>query len=229
MTRRSRKIEIARTGADYEIMLDGRPLLSPARHRLIIGSQALAEAVAAEWAAQGARVEPASMLMMSFCATAVDRLAGQRNHVVSAVVAYVHSDLLCYRASGPGDLVCRQQETWQPLLDWCANRFEARFRLTTSIMPAQQPVETVDAVRRAVLRYGDFSLTGLHELTTGFGSVVIALAVLESKITIDAGIAAALLHETYQLERWGDDAEALARRAGLIRDMRSAATFVALC
>jgi chaperone required for assembly of F1-ATPase len=212
----------------FTVLLDGRPVRSPARRDLTLSNRALAEAVAAEWDAQAETVEPRSMPIMSLAATAADRVETQREHVIDTIVGYAGSDLLCYRAETPEDLVRRQTETWQPLLDWCADAFQARLKVTTGIMPVAQEPKALNAIREAVSAYDVLSMTALHEMTAISGSVVIGLAIAEGRLEGEDGIAAAQLDELFQIERNGEDEEAMERLANMRADLLAAEEFLRL-
>jgi chaperone required for assembly of F1-ATPase len=213
----------------FSVTLDDRPVRSPARRDLTIPNRALAKAVAAEWDAQLETVEPREMPMMSLLATATDRVGTQRDHVISTIAGYAESDLLCYRAEQPLDLVQRQIETWQPLLDWCADSFNARLRVATGIMPVRQNPEALKAFRDIVAGYEDLPMTALHELTAISGSIVVGLAVAEGRIAAEDGVAVAQLDEVFQLERNGEEEEAMERLANMRADLLAAAAFLKLC
>lgn len=213
----------------HQVLLDGRMLRTPAKAPLVLPSAALAEAVAAEWRAQGEKIEPATMPMMTLASTAIDRVTTQRERVIDEIAGYAASDLVCYRADEPAELAARQHAVWQPLLDWCALEFDALLGTTSGVMPLSQPPEALAALRAAVARYDDMTLAAHHQLTSGFGSLVISLAVLEGRIDAEAGFAASQIDESFQSERWGEDAEAAARRERLRKEMLEAARFVTLC
>jgi len=213
----------------YQVLLDGRPIRTPAKAPLVLPVEPLAAEIAAEWDAQGEKVEPAAMPFMTLAATAIDRVTTQREAVIDQIAAYGGSDLVCYRAEAPQDLAERQRAAWQPLLDWAATRFDARLKVTAGIMPAPQPEPALRALRLAVAEYNDLVLSGLYQLTAGFGSLVISLAVAEEHVDAGTAIELALLDELFQVERWGEDSEAAARRRTLARDMENAARFIAMC
>lgn len=213
----------------YQVLLDGRPVRTPAKAPLLLPGEDLASEIAAEWNAQQEKIVPASMPFMSLAATGIDRVTPQRDAVIDQVIAYGGSDLVCYRAEDPHDLVVRQAKSWQPLLDWCRERFGAELIATAGIMPLTQSEESLAALRSGIADHHDLVLSGLYQLTTGFGSLVIALAVLESRIDVEKGIEYALLDELFQAERWGEDWEALARRKAMAADMKNAARFISFC
>jgi chaperone required for assembly of F1-ATPase len=223
------KVTVTEGDDGFSVNLDGRPVRSPARRVLNIPNRSLADAVAAEWDSQSETVDPRAMPMMSLLATAMDRVEPQRDLVIATIAGYGESDMLCYRAEAPADLVQRQIQTWEPLLDWCADSFGARLRATTGIMPVRQDPAAVKVIRDVVSGYEDFPMTALHELTAVSGSVVIGLAIAEGRVGAEEGVAAAQLDEVFQLERNGEEEEAMERLANMRRDLLAAAEFLRLC
>jgi chaperone required for assembly of F1-ATPase len=68
---------------------------------------------------------------------------------------------------------------------------------------------------------------GLHAATTTLGSVVLGLALLEGEINSEEALAASLLDELFEIERWGREREAERRQQALRRDLTAAACFLA--
>jgi len=210
------------------VALDGRPVRTPAKAPLVVPGAALAEAIASEWAAQDAEVRPETMPLTRLANSAIDRVAARRAEVVDQVAAYGNTDLLCFRADAPSALVERQTAVWQPLVDWAAATLGASLRVTTGIVPVAQPPETLAALRMALEALDDFELGAVGQLTAATGSLVIALALDAGRLTPDEAFAASQLDETFQMEAWGEDDEALARRAALEAEIAAAARFLAL-
>ena len=212
----------------WGIALDAKPMRTPGKNDLIVPTEPLAAAIAAEWDAQQVEIRPATMPLTRLAATAIDRTAAQRDQVVAETVKYAGTDLVCYRADHPPALAARQQEAWQPLIDWTTLRYDASLVVTAGVIPTRQSSTTLKAFTGAVAALDDFRLTGLHTLTASCGSLVIALAVLEGRIDAEAAFAISQLDETFQIEAWGEDAEAAQRRRGLAADIEAAARFIAL-
>lgn len=215
----------------FAVLLDGKPIRTQGRRvPLVAPTRALAEAVAAEWAAQDEKIAPATMPMMTLTATALDRVVPQAQAVAADAAAYAGSDLLCYRAApdeADGALRPRQDEAWQPLLDWAAERFGARLTVAEGIMPVAQDNAALMLLARALGGLDPFRLTAVHVMTTTTGSLVLALALLEGRLTPEDAHALATLDETVQAEKWGEDEEAAARRAAHKRELEEAAAFLA--
>ena len=210
----------------YAIHLDGRPVRTPKRAMLVLPIANLAEAVAEEWAAQAEEIDPLRMPLLRFSNTAIDRIEPEREQVIDNVAAYGESDLVCYRAPEPEALVARQQALWQPLIDWLRLRHGVALKSTSGVLHLEQDPEALAALRKLVANSSDMGLTGLYEITTITGSLVIALALSECQIDLEAAAAAAWLDEVFQGETWGEDAEALERRNKLRQDLAHAVEFL---
>jgi chaperone required for assembly of F1-ATPase len=212
----------------WGIFLDGRRLRTPAKRELNVPSQGLADAIATEWGAKETDIHPERMPLTRLAATALDRTSVQRDNVISEIANYASTDLVCYRAEQPPALAARQHATWQPLIDWAAGRYDAGLTVTTGIVPQPQSPASLRAFAAVVASFDDFRLTALQALTAACGSLVIALALAEGRVDADAAFAASQLDETFQIEAWGEDAEATKRRTLLAEDIRAAARFLDL-
>ncbi len=229
MKRFYEKVVVVAEAGGATIRLDGRPVRTPARALLVLPDRALAEAVAGEWRAQADTVDPRSMPLMRIAATAIDRVAPRLEAVIDEIAAYADSDLVCYRAEGPPELVARQHEAWQPLLNWLAGRYGARLAVTVGVVHRPQSKAKLAALRKAVAGHDAMALAALHLATGAAGSLVVALALAAGEIAADEAFALSQLDESFQIERWGEDAEARARRQALAADIDSAGRFLKLC
>ena len=219
---------VTETPTGFGIALDDKPVRTPAKRPLIVPTRALAEAIAEEWLAQGETVDPKRLPFTRLASIALDLVAPRREAVVAEVAKYAGTDLVCYRAEQPIELVERQHAAWQPLIDWATLRFDAPLNVTASILPVAQSPATLKAFEAAVAAYDSHRLAALHMATAACGSLVVALALLEGRIDADTAFVSAELDESYEIERWGQDAEQAKRRSGLREDIALAARFVAL-
>jgi chaperone required for assembly of F1-ATPase len=211
-----------------EVLLDQRPVRTPARRPLALPNDALAAAVAAEWNAQGEEVRPRTMPLTGLANAAIDRVAPDKEAFARGLAEYGESDLLCYRAEGPASLVARQEALWDPILAWARRRFDVNFEVTGGIMHCPQPDNTVWQLAQAVLVRDPWVLAALSPLVTISGSLVIALALAEEAIDLPAAWAAATLDEAWQAEQWGEDAEATARIEARRAEFEAAERFLRL-
>lgn len=221
------KITVCEVEAGFTVMLDGRMLKTPRKEPFIVPGRRLADAVAAEWEAQGERIDPASMPLTRLCNSAIDVVLANAAALRAEVVAYAMNDALCYRAEAPADLVARQAALWDPVLAWAERAPGASLVTTAGILHVEQPAPACAAIKAAVDAVSPWRLAAVHLITTLTGSALLALALEARAIDAEAAWEAAHVDEDHQIALWGEDAEAAARRAGRWRDMAAAARLLA--
>jgi chaperone required for assembly of F1-ATPase len=214
--------------ADRVVTLDGKPVRTPGRRPLALQTDALAEAVAAEWRAVGETIDPRTMPLTGLANAATDPIAADSAGFAARLAAYGESDLLCYRGEGPPLLVERQAAAWDPLLGWARGRYDVTFAVTTGVMHVAQPAATVARLHEAVAAYDDFRLAGLSPVVTLTGSLVIGLALIEGEIDADAAWGAAGIDEDWSIEMWGEDWQAAELRAAKRREFQFGVEFLGL-
>lgn len=214
--------------ATYAITLDGRPVRTPAKAGLIVSTQALAEAIAKEWNDQVEQIRPDTMPFTQIAGTAIDRVGPNIDQVRADALGYASTDLVCYRAEQPEDLVRDQAATWQPILDWIARSYDAPLVTTKGVMAVDQPQESLAALERVIERQSHFELTAFSILAGCLGSLVLALAVRDGERTPEKAWRAAFLDEMWQAERWGEDQEATDRRSAILKEVENASRFITL-
>jgi chaperone required for assembly of F1-ATPase len=194
----------------FGVMLDGRPLRTPAKAPLILPGRALADWVAQEWAAQRVTIDPMTMPATRIANSAIDRVAPQRAEVAALVAAYGASDLLCYRAEGHEALTQRQAGGWDPVLDWAARALQAPLRIGTGVVPVAQDGAALARLTDRVAGMGPFALAPFHDLVALSGSLILALAVAHQWLAPESAWTLSRIDEDWQAELWGRDVEAQA-------------------
>jgi chaperone required for assembly of F1-ATPase len=224
------EVSVSEGEGGHAIHLDGRPVKTPAKNRLAVPTARLAELLRDEWACQVEVINPGTMPVTRLVNTAIDGIAADPQAVFEDILRFSSSDMLCYRADAPENLVARQSEQWDPVLDWAADALGARFTLIEGIMPREQPREAVAAFGGALRRHDTpIALAALHTMTTLTGSAILALAFAEGRLAAEEAWRLAHLDEDWTIEHWGTDAEAEHRRAKRFEEMQAAAvTFLAL-
>jgi len=221
-----RSVTLAKHDGGFSVQLDARDVRSPAGRLIHLPKFALARAIADEWQAQGEEIDPASMPLFSLAVTVVDRVIPQRDTIIAELSAYGGNDLLCYRDDQDGDLANRQQDHWQPWLDYLSANYGIALQIATGIMPIPQP----DAVKVAprIKAYDAWRLGMLHRATSLSGSLVLGLNFVDAVIDDEKIFTLAFLDELWQNERWGTDFEAADRHGFIRTELRDAAHFLAL-
>jgi chaperone required for assembly of F1-ATPase len=211
---------------DRSIHLDGKPILTPAKRTLAMPTRQLAEAIAREWREQGGDIVPATMHLTKLANIAIDQ--ARRDDVIAELTKFARNDLLCYRATEPAELVRRQQSAWDPLLDWAHATYGARLATTHGISHVAQDEAAIAALLRSPEARDGWTLTGLRAATTITGSLILALAILENRLSHDEALAASRIDEAFQAEKWGFDPESDARTRRLATELEAASQFMAL-
>ena len=215
----------------FHVTLDGKPVRLPSGTRLVIQAEALARAIADEWQQAGSSVGGdmtyADVPLTGLAGTVQERIAPDPRPTVAAVAAYGGHDLLCYRATQPS-LAARQERLWQPWLDWAATSFGARLRVTTGVMPVSQRPQSVAALEQVVAAQTPDVLGALGIAVPATGSLILGLAVVGGHLVAAGAHELACLDESFQVEAWGDDPAAAAKRALMASDVALAERFVML-
>lgn len=210
----------------FALTRGGRLLRTPAGLALVLPTPALAAAIAAEW--NEVPDDAARRPLTRLANTAIDRVRAARRRVEAELANYTGTDLLCYRAENEPVLAAREAVAWDPLLDWAAENFEARLRVTAGVSPLAQPIDAVEAIRNALARESDFTLAALYAAAALTSSVVLALALAHGHCTAEEVWSAATIDEAWQAERWSVDAVAEARAAKRKAELLELAGFFAL-
>lgn len=192
----------------WQVLLDARPIRTPAGAPLVLPTAALAQAVAAEWDAQADLVDPGTMPMTRTANSAIDKVAPQQGAVTALLAEYAGTDLLCYRAEAPEALVRRQADLWDPLLDWAKAALGARPVVTAGVMPVPQDPGTIARLCAPMHAMSAFRLAAFHDLVALSGSLILAHAAAQGARPADAVWDLSRLDETWQAEHWGCDEEA---------------------
>ncbi len=214
--------------APFGIALDGRPLRTPARAVLALPTLALADAVAAEWQAQGDEIKPRAMVLTGLANAAIDRVAPGLDNFADALARFAENELLAYRADSPALLVARQAAAWDPWLDWARRRYDVEFAVTAGIIHVPQPAATLARMVAAFRAMDAFRLAALHPIVTICGSAVLGLAMAEAVLDADAAWQTSHLDELWQAEQWGNDPLAEAGHKERQAELASAVRMLAL-
>jgi chaperone required for assembly of F1-ATPase len=220
-------VATAAVDGHFAVNLDGRPIRTPKRAPLAVPTAALAEAIAAEWDAQGEEILPATMPLTGIANAAIDWVVPDPAAFAAPLAAYGETDLLCYRAPEP-PLARAEAEGWNPILAWAETRLCVEFTLVTGIIHQPQPAATVAALRDALLAHDPFRLAALSPIITIGGSLVVALAHVSKAFDSETLWQAVTLDERWQEEQWGVDDQAAQQRARHHAEWQTATRFLSL-
>ena len=217
------RVELEDAEEEFRIVLDGRPVKTPARRTLAAPSRALAQHLAAEWESQREAVDPARMPLTRLANTIIDGVVDAPAAVAAEIERYLACDLVFYRAPGPAGFVLRQAKAWDPVVAWAREAMGARFVLAEGIAFVAQPAQALAAAGSAIPRH-PWRLGAVHAITTLTGSALVAIALARAAVSVDAAWTAAHVDEDWNMEFWGRDTIALERLAARFAEMQAAAT-----
>jgi chaperone required for assembly of F1-ATPase len=203
------------------------PTKTPANNPFTLPNAALAEAVSKEWA-EGKKYSPTAMPLTALAYTAIDKIAEKKDEIVEVLMVYVDSDTLTYRATGSEALAKKQDELWGAVLKWADNRFDIAWQTTSGVMPIDQSPALHAAIRRYLNSLDAWQLAAFCVLSSGYSSLVLAIAVCEDHLSAEEAFTMSRLEEEAQAEQWGRDGEAESRALKMKAEIIAAGQFLRL-
>ena len=202
------RADVTEAERGFGVSLDDRVLKTPAKAPLVVPTQGLARAIAEEWQAQGDRIDPTSMPFTRGANAAIDKVRTQHAEVADMLADYGDSDLLCYRAQSPAELVARQGAAWDPMLDWAEAELGARLEPRAGVMHVPQDPAALSTLRSQVHPLDAFQLAAFHDLVSLTGSLVLGFAAAREQAPAARIWSISRIDEEWQQELWGADEEA---------------------
>lgn len=219
---------VERTDDGYAVRLDGRAVKTPAKTSLVVPTEAMAEAIAKEWQAQDDKIDPNTMPVTRAANAAIDKVAVQFEEVAGLLAAYGDSDVTCYRAESPEELVARQAVAWDPLLEWAERSYDARLIPVQGVIHAPQRPQALERLAAPLFSMSSFELTAMHDLISLSGSLVIGLAARDQHAPLETLWTMSRIDELWQIEQWGEDEEAAETAQVKYRAFLDAGVFLTL-
>lgn len=217
------------TDGGFTVLLDQRPVKTPGKNLLVVPTEAMARAIAAEWDAQQGPVRPETMPYTRGANSALEKVAPQFDEVVALLAAYGDSDLLCYRAPGPVELTGLQSEAWDPLLHWAQETLNVPLTVIIGVVHVPQPEPSLKRLHDLTAAHSHFQIAAFHDLVSLSGSLILALAVTHDRLSPDEAWAISRIDESYQISQWGVDDDAAALAETKRQAFHHAARFWAIC
>ncbi len=217
-----KEVGVGTVGDGFAVTLDGRSPRTPGMKPVVVPSEALAQAMAVEWTAQGGFIDPATMPLVRLVNSGIeagdDRVQAFRDEVVK----YAGNDLLLYRADAPRELVAEQERQWDAVLTKVARHFGVSFQPTMGIVHQAQPAPTLARLGDVLAGEALIPLVAMVSLTGITGSGLLAIALRHGVLTPDEAWTAAHVDEDHNIRLWGEVAEASERREKRRKDYDAA-------
>jgi len=221
------KAEVVEQEQGFTVTLDGRTVKTPARRDLILPTQKLGHSIALEFNNQSEKIDPKTMPATRLANTVIDGIADNPQPIAEDIMRFIAADQLFYRAGAPEELMARQRAAFDPVLDFIETKFSCHFEIGETLTFITQKRESLSPLRHYINAIAcPFILGGLHAITTLTASGLIAIALKEVALDGDKAWEIAHLEEDWTAEHWGEDEEAMARRAYLHREFDAAFDFI---
>lgn len=228
MRRFYKQVDVAAVEGGWQVTLDGRPLKTVGGAPQIVPSEALARALAAEWDAQGEKIDPQTLPLRDMADYAIDIVAPDPEAVTAKITAYGDTDTLLYRADPDEPLYPRQQELWEPIVAGFEAQHGVTFVRVSGIIHRAQSEATMATLAALVAAQDPFAIAALEAMASLAASLLVGLAALDPAADGESLWQAASLEEEWQAEQWGREEEAEERRAKRAADFLTYRQFALL-
>jgi chaperone required for assembly of F1-ATPase len=194
-------VRVEKANGGYTFLLDGRAARTQ-HDPLVVPSELLATAMAFEWMAQDKFIQPDALPITRLATMAIDQMPNARQRVLNHLMTAFDTDLTCVRIEE--DLLASQRKTFGPMLDWFAEKFGAKPKVSILYGKLKHPPELVRSVREYLSELDDFHLQAMEILSAATRSVILPLYLVHGCIGIEQAIKAARLEEDWQIRQCGN-------------------------
>jgi chaperone required for assembly of F1-ATPase len=216
--------DIEERDGHYFLLLDNSVTYTPKFIPLSVPQRDVALRLAHEWRLQENVIDHKTMPLTRLLNVALDAVATDIESVRADILKYAQSDLICYRAQTPNELIAEQNKVWGHICKWVEITLQTRLIIAQGIQYSSQLPEFKQKLSKVLDGISSpLTLSALHLMTTLSGSALISWAVYANFLSADEGWKAAHVDELYQERVWGKDDEAFKRRELRWKDFEAAA------
>ncbi len=195
----------------FRVLLDGRPVKTPAGSSLVLPSLELARRIESEWSSVSEHLDYEALPLTRLAFAAIDIMPHGQSETIVEVLRYAETDLVSYPSTYPEALQAREDAVWLPLIAWTGLALDLHFEQNRSLVHRPQPAPTLEKLQALVTAMSPWQQAGLMSAIPLLGSVVLALALSRGQVSGEQALAASLIGEDFQADIWGRDAEAALR------------------
>lgn len=212
----------------FALVCGEKPMTTPQGRPLVVPTEKLAAALAAEWQSMGPKIKKDLLRYSPLAYVAIDIAQEKRTEMLVDLVPYIDTDLVCYRAGDIDELYAEQHTELDPLIDWIGKRFSIKLATTAGLMPVVQPEENSVLLREHLMALTAWQLAAFAVALKPLGSAVLALALLKGRLSAAEAFRLAHLEESYETGKWGEDEEKEKFLNAKRQDLQAVAEFLAL-
>lgn len=197
-----------------QVLVNDKPIMSPAGHPLDVPTEALAKAIADEWGgdikAQKKGYE--GRLLTSLAATAIDRTPDAREAIINQLIEICQNDQLLCWSDQSQELIGKQEEQWGKLIVFINQELgiNLKHRFDFHIHPL--PPEAMDKLTEWLNGLDVYGLSAFSYMADLTRSFIVPFALIQDQIaSAEDAWEVAELQELHQQSQWGEDEEAVER------------------
>ena len=212
----------------FEILLDKRILKTPMQKDLIFSNYKIAKETALEWDIDEKEINTENMVFYGLISTAIDKISNDKVSYIENVLGFINTDLICYRADGPNELVDLQNSSWNPIISFIKKYLDVEVKFFTGVMPSKQSFEIFIRLKTLINSFSDIEISALHRMTNLTGSIFISICILKGDVLKNKAFELSFLDELYQAKNWGIEQESLDKRDKIAKELNRIISFVEL-
>ena len=212
----------------FEILLDKRILKTPMQKDLIFSNYKIAKETALEWDIDEKEINTENMVFYGLISTAIDKISNDKVSYIENVLGFINTDLICYRADAPNDLVDLQNRSWNPIISFIKKYIDVELKFFIGVMPSKQSLEIFNRLKTLINSFSDIEISALHRITNLTGSIFISICILKGDVLKNEAFELSFLDELYQAKNWGIEQESLDKRDKIAKELNRIISFVEL-
>ena len=212
----------------FEILLDKRILKTPMQKDLIFSNYKIAKETALEWDIDEKEINTENMVFYGLISTAIDKISNDKVSYIENVLGFINTDLICYRADGPNELVDLQNSSWNPIISFIKKYIDVELKFFIGVMPSKQSLEIFNRLKTLINSFSDIEISALHRITNLTGSIFISICILKGDVLKNEAFELSFLDELYQAKNWGVEQESLDKRDKIAKELNRIIFFVEL-
>ena len=212
----------------FEILLDKRILKTPMQKDLIFSNYKIAKETALEWDIDEKEINTENMVFYGLISTAIDKINNDKVSYIENVLGFINTDLICYRADGPNELVDLQNSSWNPIISFIKKYIDVELKFFIGVMPSKQSLEIFNRLKTLINSFSDIEISALHRMTNLTGSIFISICILKGDVFKNEAFELSFLDELYQAKNWGIEQESLDKRDKIAKELNRIISFVEL-
>ena len=212
----------------FEILLDKRILKTPMQKDLIFSNYKIAKETALEWDIDEKEINTENMVFYGLISTAIDKISNDKVSYIENVLGFINTDLICYRADGPNELVDLQNNSWNPIISFIKKYIDVELKFFIGVMPSKQSLDIFNRLKTLINSFSDIEISALHRMTNLTGSIFISICILKGDVLKNEAFELSFLDELYQAKNWGIEEESLDKRDKIAKELNRIISFVEL-